>query len=740
MHKEPSEDELKRQMQNLKAISEKNREEIAQLNSLLSAVIDGSESLMSDHGFAYKAHSLFDACKKQIGAQSGYVALLSEEGNENEVLFLDSGELPCSVDPELPMPIRGLREIAYSTSHPAFENDFERSEWAKFLPQGHVTLKNVMFAPIVHDGKTVGVLGLANKPSDFNQTDVRIATVFGRLAAIALRDAKQRDDVRKYQDALLESDYEFNILFNTMTEGVCLHELIRSEQGKPIDYRIINVNPAYERITGLSKDAAIHKNASDLYETGEPPFLDLYARVTETKRSESFEIYWPPMGKHFLISVFSPREGQFATVFMDISGQKEKEKQLQESEEYLSTTLNSIGDAVITTDTHGRVVRMNPIAEKLTGIKLSEARNQPLESVFDIINQKTRRKVENPVEKVLEKGTIVGLANHTVLISKDGKEYFIDDSAAPIMDANGVVAGVVLIFRDITEKYIAEEKLRQSGYRYRQLFEKSTDAIFVVDRSTGRYLNANAAAEKLTGRSVLELKNLTTRDLTPMGASQRLEAIRSKEDTMDHGEVVYVRADGTERIAKLETVPLDSNTIFGIAQDITERKREAAEKEKLQAQLAQAQKMESVGRLAGGVAHDFNNMLSVILGHAEMILEEMGQDQPIYAELQEIQKAAKHSADITRQLLAFARKQTVSPKLLDLNETVESMLRMLGRIIGEDIALNWLPGRDLACVKIDPSQVDQILANLCVNARDAITGPGKLTIETGQHHFRRGLL
>ena len=167
-----------------------------------------------------------------------------------------------------------------------------------------------------------------------------------------------------------------------------------------------------------------------------------------------------------------------------------------------------------------------------------------------------------------------------------------------------------------------------------------------------------------------------------------------------------------------------------LARTLEERKQAEEERVKLLQQLTQAQKMESVGRLAGGVAHDFNNMLSVILGHAEMASLQVGPANPIYSDLQEIQKAADRSANLTRQLLAFARKQTIIPKVLDLNETVAGMLKMLQRLIGEDIHLNWQPDMNLWPIKVDPSQIDQILANLCVNARDAITEIGVITIET----------
>jgi len=176
-----------------------------------------------------------------------------------------------------------------------------------------------------------------------------------------------------------------------------------------------------------------------------------------------------------------------------------------------------------------------------------------------------------------------------------------------------------------------------------------------------------------------------------------------------------------------------------LARILEERTRMEEEREKLREQLTQAQKMESVGRLAGGVAHDFNNMLNVIMGYSDMMMHDLSEDSPLRNGLEEIRKAACRSADLTRQLLAFARKQTVAPKVLDLNETVGSMLKMLGRLIGEDIELAWKPAEDLDPVRMDPSQIDQLLANLCVNARDAIGhATGTLTIETGRASLDEG--
>ncbi len=170
----------------------------------------------------------------------------------------------------------------------------------------------------------------------------------------------------------------------------------------------------------------------------------------------------------------------------------------------------------------------------------------------------------------------------------------------------------------------------------------------------------------------------------------------------------------------------------GTLYDITERVQAERRHARLEEQLRLSQKMEAVGRLAGGVAHDFNNMLGVILGHAEFALAALDPRSPLVADLAEIRRAAERSADLTRQLLAFARKQTIAPVALELNQAVASALKMLRRLLGEDIDLAWAPGADAGAVLMDPTQLDQILANLCLNARDAIEGAGRIAIQTGR--------
>lgn len=196
------------------------------------------------------------------------------------------------------------------------------------------------------------------------------------------------------------------------------------------------------------------------------------------------------------------------------------------------------------------------------------------------------------------------------------------------------------------------------------------------------------------------------------------------------GMIVAVAGVANKESAYTDTDQMQLTLFMDAVWKITAQKRAEAEKLNLTAQLQQAQKIESIGRLAGGVAHDFNNMLSVILGHAELGIMRLDPSHPVFANLQEIRTATKRSADLTRQLLAFARKQTVAPKVIDLNDAVAGMHSMLQRLIGENLQLTWQPAANLWPVRIDPSQLDQIMANLCINARDAISGGGKIIIET----------
>ena len=213
------------------------RRELHLKNQQLQALAQGARTVLEVKNFTQAARGIFDYCKDLIGATSGYVALLSEDGEENELLFLEAGGLPCTVDPSLPMPIRGLRAEAYRDCRAVCDNDFMHSQWARFMPGGHVVLKNVLFAPLNLEGRTVGIMGLANKEGGFTSSDLAMASHFGELAAIALRNsqiAEERDSFEQEQSRLIKQLTEALTQVKTLKGliPVCsICKRIRDDQG-----------------------------------------------------------------------------------------------------------------------------------------------------------------------------------------------------------------------------------------------------------------------------------------------------------------------------------------------------------------------------------------------------------------------------------------------------------------------------------------------------------------------------
>lgn len=336
-----------------------------------------------------------------------------------------------------------------------------------------------------------------------------------------------------------------------------------------------------------------------------------------------------------------------------------------------------------------------------------------------------------PLSRAILQGEIT--RNEEVIIRHtSGEDHWVSVNAAPVRAQDNTITAGIVIFHDITDRKRVEDALRETEHTQHLLMESIDAGIVVIEPTTHVIEYVNTAAAGMFGAAPEQLTGgVCHHFLCPAAEGQC--PVTDLNQEVENAERTLVRADGS-RIPILKSVRKvriqGRDRLLETFVDITERKRVEEEREKLQSQLVQAQKMESVGRLAGGVAHDFNNMLGVILGQTELALDTLDPDHSLFAKLMEVRKAAERSADLTRQLLTFARKQTVSPKVLDLNETVSGMLKMLRRLIGEDIDLVWRPCASATPLKMDPSQVDQILANLCVNARDAIGDTGRVTIET----------
>lgn len=400
---------------------------------------------------------------------------------------------------------------------------------------------------------------------------------------------------KQHEELLRESELRYHTLFNTMITGFALHEIICDEQGRPVDYRFIDVNPAFTAMTGLRRDEVLGRRVREIFPDIEPVWIERYGKVALTGRPIAFEEYSADLQKYFSVIAFSPRRGQFAVNFIDVTEQRR---------------------------------------------------------AMDIVR--------------LQGAALESSAN-----------------AIMIVDREGVITWVNSAFTTLT------------GYSREEVLGKSPNIL-----KSGRH--------------------------PPNFYKQLWDTILSGQ--LWRGEVINRRKDGSLYLEELIITPvLDAqgrpSHFVAIKQDITERRS-------LQQRLMEAQKMETIGRLAGGIAHDFNNILQAITGFSHLLLESMDPRDPLRADVIEIDKAARRAAELTRQLLAFGRRQMLEPRAVDINALVEGTRKMLQRLIGEDIELEVRLEPNLDPVRVDPGQIEQVLVNLTLNARDAMPSGGRLTIST----------
>jgi two-component system, cell cycle sensor histidine kinase and response regulator CckA len=397
---------------------------------------------------------------------------------------------------------------------------------------------------------------------------------------------------KKRAEELELSDQRYRSMFKNMEPGSCLDEIVY-ENGAAVNYRILEINPSFERILGIPRSKAVGSLSTDAYGTTEPPFFETYVRVAETGKSEAFESFFEPAGKYLSLSVSCPEPGKFSTVFTDISESKKLEFKLKESEQLNKSFIN----------TH-------------------------------------------------------------------------------------------------------------------------TDHMFIKD-SKYRYLSANNASVNFLGKPHAEIIGKTDFEIMESSKAKKIRAM--EVSIIKSGKSLTFEEIIGDRILETTKFPLQLQNgktgLGGICRDI-------AEKKKTEEELRQSQKMESIGLLAGGIAHDFNNILQAILGYSQLLSDSLPSMSEHHIELNEIKKCGERAAKLTRQLLAFSRKQIIQPKVVDLNEIIDNTQSMLKRIIGEHINLNWFPGFKLGKISADVSMMEQVLANLCINSRDSMPDGGTLTIET----------
>jgi two-component system cell cycle sensor histidine kinase/response regulator CckA len=494
--------------------------------------------------------------------------------------------------------------------------------------------------------------------------------------------------------------------------------------------RIRQVNQAYCRMTGYTKEELIGLSIPDLEARESPPEIDTHVRKILARGQDGFETRQRRKdGTIFDVELRvqhdSQEGGRMVAFLRDISERKRAEAEIA----LLKHSVDVHYDAAYWADSDGRLIYVNDVACRSLGYASGELIGK---SLLDI-NAKANPQRMEAVWKILR--TEGFYRSESVHRRKDGSEFPVEILTTYVQFGGREYA--CGFARDIKERKQAETALRESEEKFRAAFMTGLDAVYWATLEEGEILEVNPVFESVFGYSREEAIGKTSLALglyvETSDRRKMVDELQSQGFIRDL-ELKVRRKDGrviTISLSGSKVVRAGQQFLLGVVRDITERKRAEEETAKLTRQLQQSQKMESVGRLAGGVAHDFNNMLGVILGHAELALEKVDAANSLHADLMSISSAAQRSADLTRQLLAFARKQTVAPKVLNLNDTVAGMLKMVKRLIGEHIKLDWRPGEPLWPVLMDAAQIDQILANLCVNARDAIANVGTITIATG---------
>ncbi len=507
-----------------------------------------------------------------------------------------------------------------------------------------------------------------------------------------------------------------------------------------LEGRFILVNPAAERLlSGMPADVApadlsarygLYKpDKTTLFPIEELPLI----RALQGAEVRDVEMFVRPGESEgiWVSTSAMPLHGQAGAVegavvvFRDISASKRNEEALRHERDWASAVVDTVASLVIVLDNRGRIVSFNHACEQVAGRMFEQVRGRFLWDV--VLPPEEVAAVRRAFEHLEAEHFPNQLENQW--IGYDGTSRPIAWANTALLAADGSVEFVIGTGTDLTGRRHAEDELRRANHMLRVVIDTSPLAIVTLDFA-GNVRSWNRTAERMFGWLEAEVAGqpfpIIPEDEEAFFRTN-LAGLRNG-DTISGLERQRRRKDGTLIDVSLWTAPqldAEGNIIGGISvmADMTDRKR-------LEEQFRQAQKMEAVGRLAGGVAHDFNNLLTVIGGYTQMLLEAMQPDNPLRASLEEIDRASASAAALTNQLLAFSRRQIVTLQVLDLNALVAGLDKMLHRLIGEDIELVTMLAPQLPNVKVDAGRIEQVLMNLVVNARDAMPQGGTITIET----------
>lgn len=576
----------------------------------------------------------------------------------------------------------------------------------------------------------------------------------------AIETIRDITDQKRAEEQLRDTNKRLNDIIELLPDAT----VVIDREG-----RVIAWNKAMEEMTGVPKQDILGKGD---YEASLPFYgerrpallnyammlddkLDLYKYTYISKNGDvlSGEVYVPMPGKGqgiYLFATASPLRDAAGNIvgaiesIRDITARHQVEELIRDTNKRLNDIIEFLPDATVVIDREGVVIAWNKAIEEMTGVSHNEVLGkgnyeyslpfygERRPALMNLAMEPEDSFDRRQYSHFSRRGDVVfGEAFAPMPVKGTGIHFFA--TASPLRDAAGQVVGAIESVRDITARIQTEEALRQEHDQLLSLFNSLDEIVYVADMDTYEILFVNNVAQRtfnkpLIGRRCYQVFRGLDAPCS-FCTNSIIKALQGQPHRWESTNPLLNRRQSMiDRVIKW---PDGREVRFQLATDITDLKRAEAEKEKLEAQLHQAIKMEAVGRLAGGVAHDFNNLLTGISGYTEMLLAGLNEDDPMYADLAEIKHAGDRAAALTAQLLAFSRKQIINPKVVDLNALLADSTKMLQRLIGEDIELLFVPGADLGRVKVDSHQMEQVMINLAVNARDAMQDGGKLTIVTG---------
>ena len=530
--------------------------------------------------------------------------------------------------------------------------------------------------------------------------------------------------LRQSEEALRESDRRYSALFANKTNAIAHCKIVTDEHGKPIDYCITEVNGAYAATIGLPKSEIEGKRVRELFpgiENSSFDYIGNFGTIALEGGELSVETYFEPLAKWLTLYVYSPKRGEFVATFTDITERKRNEQALRKSEERLRLAQQVARVGTFEWNIQTGVNHWTPELEAMYGLPPGAFAGTE-RAWEELVHPDDRPEVARRVQQAMGTG---GFEAEWRVIQPDGAVRWLFGRGWVFKDDSGKPLRLIGVNIDVTERKQAEEALQQQT----ELVNYSHDAIIVADgnRVIRRW---NTGAEEIYGWTETEAVGRVMHQFFQTGSPVSIadiDRMLARDGRWD-GELVHTRRDGKQII--VESRQVLRRDAAGLPLGILEINRDISDRKRLEDQFRQAQKLEGIGRLAGGVAHDFNNLLTVISGYAQMVLDGLAVQHPSRGSMEQISKAAARATSLTRQLLIFSRRQVIEPRNIVLNDLVRDFEKMLQRLIGEDIHLVLSLDPGAGVLRADAGQIEQVIMNLVINARDAMPKGGTLSIET----------